>query len=168
MKASTAWLGLGFAAAAVVMASFPARAEHFNITLALTTRQGTANASWDTEPPEGGVRGDREVATAAVGEDLDLEWMCESEFPHGAMKNTVVRIFVEPEGQIGQKPLPPASTPHLLDNSFTADYLPNHRARGHFHFRVLNPGAYLVRLQSEQTEKGHGHEHFAALDLKVE
>ena len=30
------------------------------------------------------------------------------------------------------------------------------------------PGVYLVRLTSEETQKEHGHEHFSAVDLKLE
>src|SRR4051812_254622 len=135
--------------------------------MTLRTSQGLASSGWDTSPPEGGFK-TREVASAGVGEEVLLEWQCRSEFPHGVMKNVTVRIFVAPEKEIGQKPLPPPEAPKVLDNSFTVDFLPKHLSRGHVHFRVMKPGNYLVRLESEQTIKEHDHEHFGAIDLKVE
>lgn len=143
-----------------------ARAEHFDIYLTVRSAAGSAESGWDTDPPEGGLH-ERQVVTAKTGEDLQLQWRLRSEFPHGTMKKVVIRIFVAPEAQLGQKPLPAANT-RVVDNSFTADFLPKHAARGETHFRVMQPGNYLVRLQSENTIAQHGHEHFAAVDLKVE
>jgi hypothetical protein len=153
--------------AASILAAWPARAEHFDIRLTLRTSKGVAEASWDTSPPEGGLN-PRQSVTAAAGEDLALQWELRSEFPHGAMKRTVVRLFAVEEGQIGQRTLPGPDAALLFDNRFTADFLPKHSARGIVRFRALKPGSYLIRLESEGTQKEHDHEHFAALDLKVE
>jgi hypothetical protein len=156
--------GLGLAAAAVSM--LPARAEHFDMQLSVRSSKGIAEASWDTSPPEGGFN-PRQVVEAAAGEDLLLKWRSRSEFPHGPMKAVRTHLFVVRQKEIGQKPLPPAGTPHVLDNIFTVDFLPHHSAYGHLHFRVTEPGNYLVRLESEETLEEHNHEHFAALDLLV-
>jgi hypothetical protein len=161
------FLVVGVCGLLVGLAARNARAEHFDIGLIVRTSQGQAEASWDTAPPEGGLNR-RESVTAKVGEEILLEWRMRSEFPHGTMKNVVVRLFVAPEREIGQTELPAADAPHVIDNSFTADYLPHHTGRGHVRFRVMEPGNYLVRLESETTIQEHGHEHFGAVDLKVE
>jgi hypothetical protein len=163
------WSGLALSAIALGVGLFAqnARAEHFDIGLMVRTSQGQAEASWDTAPPEGGLNR-RESVAAKVGEEILLEWRMRSEFPHGTMKDVQVRLFVAQEREIGQAALPPADAPHVLDNSFTADYLPHHTGRGHVRFRVMEPGNYLVRLESETTIAEHGHEHFGAVDLKVE
>lgn len=153
--------------ALALLAAFPARAEHFDIFLTLTSAEGRAESGWDTSPPEGGVN-PRQVVTAHPGEELLLDWRLRSEFPHGIMKGTTIRIFAAPEAEIGQKPVPSPTVPRVVDNSFTADFLPHHSAHGLLHFRVPEKGSYLVRLESEETLKEHGHEHFAAVDLKVE
>jgi hypothetical protein len=159
-------------AAAVAVTAFgavlfrPVRAEHFDIRITLRGRAGEARAGWDTSPPEGGVN-PRQVLQAAAGEELTLEWELSSVYPHGTMRRVVIRIFVAPEAEIGQRREPPADAPRVIDNSFTADFLPHHKARGHVRFRVADRGNYLVRLESEETQKGHGHEHFAAVDLLV-
>jgi hypothetical protein len=153
--------------AAAVLGAGAARAEHFDIRLTLRTSAGVARASWDTSPPEGGLNR-RERVSAPAGEDVLLEWDVRSEFPHGDMKRVTIRIFVAPEAELGQRKLPPEDGPTVMDNRFTSTFLPHHAARGHVRFRVLKPGNYLVRLESEETLKEHGHEHFAALDLRVE
>jgi hypothetical protein len=79
-----------------------------------------------------------------------------------------VHFYVAREEAVGQKTLPPASAEHLVDTAFRMDYLPDFAARGSLHFKIEKPGIYLIRLTSEDTEKEHGHEHFSALDLKVE
>jgi hypothetical protein len=164
------YLWTGILGAALLLGGFaalPVRAEHFDILLVLKTSRGQAQSSWDTEPPEGGLN-PRQSITAAAGEQMLLEWSMISEFPHGIMRGVITRLWVAPEAAIGQKALPLSTAPRVLDNSFTMDYLPDHQAHGHVRFRVTEPGNYLVRLDSEDTQKEHGHEHFAALDLKVE
>lgn len=133
------------------------RAEHFDIVMVLRGSKGVTEAHWDTSPPGGGVN-TRPVLQAVAGEELRLEWRLRSEFPHGVMKRVTIRLFVAPV----------AGGKRIVDNSFLADFLPHHAARGTLRFRAPSAGSYQVRLQSEQTEKEHGHEHFSAIDLRVE
>jgi hypothetical protein len=161
------WLLAGAGGLVLAAGSFPARAEHFDILLRVTSAKGAAEASWDTSPPEGGLN-PRQTVTAAAGEELYLEWRFRSEFPHGNVERVRVRLFVVPEARIGQKAVPPESTPAVVDNRFTSTFHPHHAAKGHLYFRAPAAGNYLVRLESEETIKEHGHEHFAAVDLKVE
>jgi hypothetical protein len=151
----------------LLLGTVPARAEHFDISLIVRTAKGFAESGWDTAPPEGGLN-KRQAITAAVGENIETEWRMRSEFPHGTMKNVTILMYVAPEKEIGQLELPAADAPRVIDNSFVADYLPHHQAKGLLHFRVMQPGNYLVRIESEFTQKEHGHEHFGAIDLKVE
>jgi len=167
MKTQWSWIAVGVVANLALLGTVPARAEHFDISLIVRTAKGFAESGWDTAPPEGGLN-KRQAITATVGEDIETEWRMRSEFPHGIMKNVTIRMFVAPEKEIGQLELPAADAPRVLDNSFVADYLPKHQAKGLLHFRVLQPGNYLVRIESEWTQREHGHEHFGAVDLKVE
>lgn len=164
-----AWLLMGLATAGLGMiaCSMPARAEHFDVALIVRTSKGQASAGWDTTPPEGGLNARRSVS-ARIGEEIEVEWEMRSEFPHGTLKNVTVRLFVVPEKELGQKAVPPPGVPCVVDNRFTADYLPHHQAKGRLRFRVTEPGSYLVRIESNFTLKEHGHEHFGAVDLKVE
>jgi hypothetical protein len=167
LKLPWKWILAGALVNTVLLGTVPARAEHFDISLIVRTSKGFAEAGWDTAPPEGGLNR-RQSVSATAGEDLEMEWRMRSEFPHGTMKNVTIRMFVAPEKEIGQLELPSATAPRVIDNSFVADYLPKHQAKGLLHFRVLQPGNYLVRIESEMTLKEHGHEHFGAVDLKVD
>ena len=161
---------LGQVLAAVLLLAAPlapARAEHFDIHLTLHTAIGTADAGWDTTPPEGGVN-PRHTAHAAIGEDITLVWRIRDEYPHGPMKQVLVRIFARAEDAPGQKHVPEPTAFTLLDTSFVADFLPDHSGHGRVRFRASRPGAYLVRLETANTLLEHGHEHFSALDLIVD
>ena len=160
-----AW-GLTALAAGLILAR-GARAEHFDISLAVTTPQGSGQASWDTSPPEMGVN-PRPVVSGRAGEDVKVEWSMRSAYPHGIMRGVRVHFYVVRVTAAAQKRLPPATAEHLVDTAFTMDYLPDYAAKGALHFKIAAPGVYLVRLQSEETEKAHGHEHFSAVDLNIE
>jgi len=110
----------------------------------------------------------RPVVAARAGQEIQVTWSMRSEYPHGVMKAVQVHFNVVPVQAVGQAHLPSAATPHLVDTKFRMDYLPDYAAQGQLKFRVEKPGCYLVRLTSEGTEKGHGHEHFSAIDLKAE
>ena len=133
----------------------------------MASPEGSGTAGWDTSPPEGGVN-PRPVVAARSGQEIKVDWSMRSAFPHGDMKNVTVHFYVVAEGAIGQKTLPPPSASHLVDTSFKMDFHPDYAAKGALHFRAPKPGFYLVHLASEGTEKEHGHEHFSAVDLKVE
>jgi hypothetical protein len=142
------------------------RAEHFDITLEVKTALEEAHASWDTEPPIGGVN-PRPVAHAQVGETIQIEWVMRSEYPHGVMKQVTVHFFVVPEEAIAQKAVPEAKVPRLAESEFVIDYRPDYAAKGSVLLHIERPGLYLVRLESENTLKEHNHEHFSAIDLEV-
>jgi hypothetical protein len=142
------------------------RAEHFDITLDVKTALEEAHASWDTEPPIGGVN-PRPVAHAQVGEPIQIEWEMRSAYPHGVMKQVTVHFFVVQEQAIAQKAVPELDVPRLAESEFVLDYRPDYAAKGSVLLHVEQPGLYLVRLQSENTIKDHDHEHFSAIDLEV-
>jgi len=154
----------------VALAVAPAgvRAEHFDMFVSLRTTEGAeARSSWDTEPPAGGVN-ERPALRARAGEPITAEWLMRSAYPHGVMKGVIVRFYVVREDAVRQKELPPRETPRVVESEFTMDFLPDFATKGMLIFRVDQPGAYLVRMESKETLAGHGHEHFSALDLVVE
>ena len=156
-------------ALAMILALLPisAGAEHFEILLRVQAPGSQAEAFMDTTPPIGGVNR-RPVVKAKAGETIRVSWRMKSAYPHGVMKNVGVHFFVVREDQVGQKPVPdPAGTAGVVDNSFSMDFNPDSEATGAIRFKIMEPGNYLVRLQSENTHQEHGHEHFSAIDLVV-
>jgi hypothetical protein len=157
----------------VLTAAEPARAEHFEIDITVTTPRGQAESHWDTTPPMGGVN-PRPVVAAKAGDRIKIEWLARSVYPHGTLKNVGVHFFVAREGAVGQKAVPDLkSMPDVasgkwLDSRLIMDFVPDHAARGSVQLTAGAPGVYLIRVESEHTEQIQGHEHFSAIDLKVE
>ena len=151
----------------------PARAEHFEIDITVKTPLGQAESHWDTTPPVGGVN-PRPVVAAKVGDRIEIDWLMRSVYPHGTLKNVGVHFFVVREASIGQKAVPDLkSMPDVksgkwLDSRLVMDFLPDHAARGSVQLTARAAGIYLIRVESEHTEQIQGHEHFSAIDLRVE
>lgn len=148
------------------LALLPAGAEHFDMIISVKSQKDYAESPWDTYPPPDG-RNPRPSVTAVRGEELQVEWRARSEYPHGTMKNVIIRLFAVRMPKVGAE-LPEDPLPRIFDNTITGDFLPKHSARGSLRFRFTEPGVYLVRLQDEGTMPEHDHDHFAALDVKVE
>ena len=106
-------LSLLVAGAGILLLPLRAAAEHFDITLTVSSPQGRETAGWDTSPPEMGVN-PRPVVAARAGQEIRVEWSMRSAYPHGIMKGVNVHFTVVPEAEIGQKTLPPASAERLL------------------------------------------------------
>ncbi len=161
------------ASAALLLAARPALAEHFEIDITVTAPHGQAESHWDTTPPIGGVN-PRPVVMARVGDRITIAWLMRSVYPHGTLKNVGVHFFVVRERAVGQKPVPDLkSMPDVksgkwLDSHLVMDFLPDHAARGSVQLTARTPGVYLIRVESENTDQIQGHEHFSAIDLKVE
>jgi hypothetical protein len=151
----------------LLLAAAPARAEHFDIDLTVRTPHGQAEAHWDTSPPEGGLN-PRPTVTAKVGERVEIEWLMRSVFPHGVLKDVEVHFFVVREEAIGQKRVPDLKKGAWAESQMQMDFLPDHAARASVQLTARTPGLYLVRVESEGTNREVAHEHFSAVDLKVE
>ena len=127
----------------------------------------------DTTPPVGGVN-PRPVVGAKVGDRVQIDWLMRSVYPHGTFKNAGVHLYVAREGAAGQKSVPDlksmpvAKAGKWLDSRLVMDFLPDHAARGSVQLTARAPGVYLVRIESENTEQMQGHEHFSAIDLRVQ
>ena len=142
-----------------------ARAEHFEIELTVKSAHDQAIAHSDTDPPPQGVN-PRPLCKAKRGEELTFQFMFSSNFPHGTKKGVGVRYYVVPEKEAGNKSPPEKDKPAVTEGSFTMDFKPDGRVGLRQRIRIERPGAYIVRVESVQSDSDH--EHFAALDLVVE
>lgn len=159
---------MGAACAGLVLSSSASHAEHFDVMLRVETPAGQVQSAMDTTPPIGGLN-KRPVVKARSGDWVSVHWRMASAFPHGVMKDVTIHFFVVHEAAVGQKPVPnPAGAAGVVDNSLTMDFKPSAAATGAIRLKAGDPGAYLVRVQSENTYQEHGHEHFSAVDLIVE
>jgi hypothetical protein len=141
------------------------RAEHFEIELTVKAAHDQTTAHSDTDPPSQGVN-PRPLCHAKRGEELTLQFMFTSNFPHGTKKSVGVRYYVAPEKEAGNKSPPQKDKPAVTEGSFTMDFKPDGRVGLRQRIRIDQPGTYVVRVESVQSDSDH--EHFAALDLVVE
>ncbi len=162
MKMIACWILL-----VVTMLASPALAEHFDFDLSIQTpKEKISQQSADTDPPPQGTIA-RPVCQAAKGDPLVLQFFMNSNFPHEPIKGVTCRYYITPEEKVGQKTVPARGKDTVLEGHFTMDFKPKTGRVGLRQlFHIDKPGVYLVRVQSENSDSDH--EHFAALDLKID
>ena len=163
------WL---FALLALVAWQLAVRAEHARIDLELihidpvTGADGDAvSATADTDPPVGGFN-ERPVAKVQVGEPMVLQFVLTNKYPHGILKDVTVRYYIVREDKLGQKNLPDMTKGTVTEGKFTQNFKPECRVGSRIAFKVTEPGLYLLRVETQNTDSDH--EHFSAIDLQVE
>jgi hypothetical protein len=157
---------------ALVLYLAPARAEHAHISLRVIqidaatgkSREDVA-AQADQEPPQGGLEA-RPLVKAKAREPLVLQFFFTNTYPHGVTKKVTVRYFVVREEKLKQKNVPDLAQGTVLQGDFQMNFKPKCRVGARVAFTVPEPGLYLLRVDSLNTNSDH--EHFAALDLQVE
>ena len=143
----------------------PARAEHAKITLDVSTSRGQETAFVDQTPPASG-KNPRPVLKVKAGEPIKVQFMLTNVYPHKTLENVVVHFFIARESKVGAKELPDLNGEMILESAFEMDFKPGAKAGQKNTIRIHAPGAYLVRVETRQTNSDH--EHFSAIDLVVE
>lgn len=160
--------------AMVVVALGPllARAEHARIDLRVMRLDGETGrvaaeerADADQEPPVGGVQ-PRKLFEVKVGEPLLLQFHLTNTYPHGENKGVILRYFVVRVKKVNQKELPPLDKGVVTSGRFKVNFKPKTRVGGaRVSFTLPEPGIYLLRVDTENTNSDH--EHFSAMDLRA-
>lgn len=147
-------------------------AEHANIDLRVMRLDpksvkslGDAKASADEEPPAGGVN-PRPLFKVKAGEPLAMQFILTNTYPHGNLKDVTVRYFVVRADKAGQKTVPDLDKGTVTQGRFKMNFKPKCRVGARVTFTVKDPGVYLLRVQTANTNSDH--EHFSAIDLQVE
>ena len=149
-----------------------ARAEHATINLQVFrldrqtgSEKDEVSASVLQEPPGENVR-QRPRFQAKAGEPLVLQFILTNTYPHGEKPDVRIRYFVVKEDKLQQKNVPDLRDGVVTQGRFTLNYKPKCRVGARQSFVIREPGAYLLRVQTENTDSDH--EHFAAIDILVE
>ncbi len=157
---------------ALVTGPLSARAEHARIDLKLihldpsSGAEGeTVSATADQEPPAGG-RNERPLAKVKAGEPLALQFFLTNTYPHGVKKDVTVRYYLVREEKRGQKRVPDLKKGTVTDGQFKMNFKPNCRVGSRVTFRIEEPGLYLLRVETLNTDSDH--EHFSAIDVQVD
>lgn len=154
-------LGLGVSQCLLVQT----RAEHARITLDVAAPGGQQTAFVDQTPPPSG-KNPRPVIKAKAGEPIRVNWTLTNAYPHKTLENVVVHFLIAREAKVGQKELPDPNGEFVVESAFEMDFKPGARVGQKNTVRIDEPGVYLIRVETRQTNSDH--EHFSAIDLIVE
>lgn len=142
-----------------------ARAEHFDIKLTATAPDGSSKEAFaDETPPIGGLN-PRPVLRAKAGDTIAFQFMMTNVYAHASARNAGVRFYIVRESQLGQKAVPPLEMA-VVQGSFTFDLKPKAKIGTKERIVIPQPGVYLLRVESQRTQREH--EHFAAIDLEIQ
>ena len=146
------------------IAPVAALAEHAKIQLEVAGRRDQVTAYVDQTPPEWG-KNPRPVLKVRPNESVKVQFLLTNVYPHKTLENVVVHFFVIREEKAGQKAIPDLKGEVVLESAFDIDMKPGGKAGQRTTFKIDEPGAYLVRIETRNTQSDH--EHFAAIDLVV-
>ena len=140
-------------------------AEHFDIKLVAAGPDGASQQAFsDTSPPEGGLN-PRPVLKVRAGDRITMQFIMTNVYPHGTASGAGVHYFVVKERALGQKPVPALTQDVVAEGTFVLDLKPQARIGARQQLVVREAGLYLLRVESQRTQRDH--EHFAAMDLQV-
>ncbi|GAC1473242.1 MAG: hypothetical protein NVSMB9_21530 [Isosphaeraceae bacterium] len=142
-----------------------ARGEHARINLDVVSPEGQQTAFVDQTPPDSG-KNPRPVLKAKAGQAIKVQWMLTNVYPNKTLENVVVHFFIAKEEKAGQKGLPDLRGDVVVESAFEMDFKPGAKAGQRSTIRIDEPGVYLVRVETRQTNSDH--EHFSAVDLVIE
>jgi hypothetical protein len=140
------------------------RAEHAKITLEAAAGQEQVTAHVDQTPPEWG-KNPRPVLKVRTNEPIRIQFQLTNVYPHKTLENVVVHFFIARQQKAGQKELPDLRGDVVLETAFDMDFKPGGKAGQRSTIKIERPGAYLMRVETRNTQSDH--EHFAAIDLVV-
>ena len=157
---------LASAAVLGLVASNSLRAEHFDIKLLAAGPDGvTQEAFADQSPPEAGLN-PRPVLKVRAGDRITVQFIMTNVYPHGATPDAGVHYYIVRESQLGQKNVPDLAQGVVVEGTFTFALKPQARVGTRQHFAIHQPGNYLLRVESQRTERDH--EHFSAIDIQIQ
>lgn len=139
-------------------------AEHAKIRLDVNGRRDQVTAYVDQTPPEWG-KNPRPVLKVRTNEPVKIQFLLTNVYPHKTLENVVVHFFVVREEKAGQKEIPDLKGELVVESAFEMDLKPGGKAGQRTMFKIEDPGTYLVRIETRNTQSDH--EHFAAVDLVV-
>ena len=157
----------GIVAACIVLlvAVSPLRAEHAVIDLRIIGPESEVSAGSDQEPPVGGVN-PRPLLKVHVGDPLVLQFILTNVYPHGRIKGVKVRYYVVRVDKVRQKTVPALEGEGVIAlGEMGLNFKPKCRVGARMRLRVPEPGIYMVRVETLNTQTDH--EHFSSIDLEV-
>ncbi len=142
-------------------------AEHAKIQLKVVTPREEQLARVDQTPPATG-KTPRPVIHARVGEVVRVEYQLTNVYPNKTLSDVVVHFYVAKAESVGQKSVPDLSNENaiVVESALDMDFRPGGHSGARSKFKIDEPGVYMVRVETRETQSDH--EHFSAIDLVVD
>lgn len=169
---------MGAVAAAMMIGSPRARAEHYLIELSVESPRGTVQAPTDPDDEPDTYR-PTPAAVVQHGEPLVLQFVMTNVYPHETRRDIGVHYWIRRQADDATPETIDTSAPSEdgdgataadakelpLDGRFVVNFKPKGMAGLRQKLRLHDPGTYLLRVQSEHSHSDH--EHFSQLILHV-
>lgn len=114
-----------------------------------------------------GAAGTRPVLTATAGHNVSVQWSIVNQDKTTGLADVTVHCFLTKENAIGQSGAPQLGSDVSYESAVVMDFAPQAKSAADFVLQAPEPGNYLLRVETVGALKQHGHEHFAAIDVKV-
>ena len=111
---------------------------------------------------------DRPVLTAKAGAPIRVQWAVVSGNKPGVIHDVTLHCFLAREQVLGQRESPKLGPDASYESALTMDFEPKARGSADFTLQAPAAGMYLLRVETIGAAKEHGHEHSAAMDVKVQ
>lgn len=128
------------------------------------SQQQTARGQPSSAPATNAAR---PVLTAKSKAKLRIGWSVINQEKTGSIPDVTVHFFLDKEYAIGQREVPKPGSNVVYESALVMDFPAQAKSAADFLVEVPDAGNYLLRLETIGAAKTHGHEHFAAMDLKV-
>ena len=139
-------------------------AADFEMSLEVKSAMQQVSAKPTEEQPSAAKPHPRPVFTSESKETLLVSWKATNNAKQATFQDVLIHCFVVAEKEPGQASMPNLKDP-VQESALTMDFKPGDSATGEFSLMIDKPGAYLVRIETQNVLDKHGHEHYAALDL---
>ena len=150
---------------ALLCCAWSAHADDLSIRLQARsgTQEQTASGQASNAPP-----GDRPALAVKSGASVRVQWSVANGEKSPPVHDVTMHCFFAREQSLGQRELPKLGPDAAYESALSMDFDPKSRSSADFVLQAPGPGVYLLRVETIGAAKEHGHEHYAAMDVKVQ
>lgn len=110
----------------------------------------------------------RPVLAAKPGAPIRVRWSVMNADKAGTIHDVTLHCYLAREDSAGQRETPKLGANAVYESALMMDFDSKARGAADFSLQAPAPGIYLLRVETIGAAKEHGHEHYAAMDIKVQ
>ncbi len=110
----------------------------------------------------------RPLLAAKAGLPIRVQWFAQNGDKPGVIHDVTLHCFMTREQAAGQAEAPKPGPDAVYESALTMDFKPKAHSSADFVVQSPGPGIYVLRIETLGAAKEHGHEHSAAMDVKIE